>query len=385
MKKLLLTTSALVGLGLVSADFAAAQVQSSMSGIVRIRLSQGFKATDAKVSSSNYDAAPMMNVNRVQLQWDAMGTSDMGMEYGARARLRPTADAGGRHLSYVYMSGGFGKVTLGNQWGVAGGQIWLGASATYAGSGGFDENSPAGTTLSAAGATNNAQIYYPVGDGAYARHNMVSYSSPNFSGAQVHLNYSFNNGNKNDGTDGMQAVGVTYGGNFADTDVNAAFSYYQTRSEDTLDANGTVVKATANAQKVMLLAADATFGPAMVGVTYIDAGKSGVNKTKANIAAGETSGGQNTLHFATKYNFGPGAVSFGYSIGKAKVASDTGATKTYSDKRTGWVIGANYTLAPGWTVYGDYYRITNKTGNSAVTTGNSKGSSYWTVGTNVSF
>ena len=37
MKKLLIATSAVVGLGLVSADFAAAQLETSFSGLVRVR------------------------------------------------------------------------------------------------------------------------------------------------------------------------------------------------------------------------------------------------------------------------------------------------------------------------------------------------------------
>lgn len=380
MKKLLIATSAVVGLGVVSADFAAAQLEVSFSGLVRVRMTKGTQTTAGVATSANYAPDTTFGVNRAQLQWDAKGTSDSGLTYGARIRVRPTGTSGGRHLTYIYAGGGFGKVTLGNQYGISGGSVYAGAGNASSGSGGVDGHfSCSAGTVPAAGS--NASLACPVADGAWARFDGVGYSSPNFGGAQVHADFSLGNGSKNDGDGkGHMGLGLTYSADIGDGSVNAAATYYKERVESVVNGVGVVTESGVNAPKILQLAVDGTFGPVTVGMNYLSSGKSGASKTLTT--AGALKGGQSTMLLAAKYNYGPGSVSLGYGRGSAD--THDGAGGSYKDKTTTIVLSASYSVAPGWSVYGDYYRFSNKTGRAAVAD-NSESSNAWVIGSNVSF
>lgn len=101
MKKILLATTVLA----MSAGFAAAEVKTSGSA----RMGVVYDGSDAAFSS------------RVRIQFDGSGTTDGGLEFGASMRADQNggnADGKANGDSTVFVSGAFGKLTMGD---VAGG------------------------------------------------------------------------------------------------------------------------------------------------------------------------------------------------------------------------------------------------------------------------
>lgn len=306
MKKLLIATSAVVGLGLVSADFAAAQLETSFSGLVRVRY------TD----NSNDGQEGSLKTNKTRLTWGAKGTTDSGLTYGGQIRWEDAATVA---KSNVYVGGGFGTVTVGNVDG-AEGQLETGVSA--AASGGLD----GGLTVIPTGGPN------VTGNGGGA--DRLLYVSPSFSGLTFAADvYTDDDNTENDGGKKGMSAAVKYSGEFADGSFNVAAGLHRGRTDD----NAGVKQ---DNDKGYGIGADMTFGPISVGANY--------QKTEvANVD-------NKAILTSAKYNFGPGNVSLG--LGRLKVGSAK-ALKTV-------VAGVDYTVAPGWSVYAEAARNSGNGSNT---------------------
>ncbi|NQY81762.1 MAG: porin [Alphaproteobacteria bacterium] len=438
MKKLLIATSAIVGLGLVSADFAAAELETSFSGLVRIRLVNGAQANNGVTTGgtsvvpeswsgldknddcilgknpltievnawgkneaatnpaasnnicylkalgvetpTNYSIGPTLGVNRAQLQWDVKGTSDSGLTYGARIRVRPTSGAGGRVHTYVYFGSNFGQFTVGHSDGITG-SAYVGVGMAGAGSGGLD-GAGIGFSQPSAGAS-LAKIGSPVVDASYGANSRLAYKSPTISGLRVHAEYALGDGVESNGADaGHVAAALTYSADLSDGSFNAIVSYLRARADDTL-ADTSSQSATTQTKKVAMVGLDSTFGPVTIGANYLDLGNSGgLKKPTAN----KLKGSQRRYMFSVKYNFGPGAVSLAYARATAAVYKGSSAATAYTDRVSGYTVGLSYSVAPGWSVYGDLNRGTAATGRVAAAGKSASASATtWLLGTNVSF
>ena len=356
MKKLLIATSAVVGLGLVSANHAAAQVETTLSGLVRVDLS------DTGLSNSNMGMA----VSRTQIQWNAEGTSDTGLTYGAQLRIRNGATAG--QTQTVYFGGGFGQVTLGSNDGAA--DISNGIEAAGAGTGAVDgaglfatdvEGLDAITAAEHAGTEDVAAITPVTGHDIDVKASgdvKITYTSPNFNGLTVAVSKGFDSDadNSNDNDEGYD-LGVAYLGAFGDTAIGGHFAY----------ANGKEA-GTTNDYSEWMLGVNAGFGPITVGATY--------RKNEENTA-------DTTVAIGAKYNFGPGNVSLNYAM-----SEDNGAELTST------ILSADYTVAPGWVVATDISRnkgeVTGFTAPAAATAelvaaANSSSNTSWVIRNSVSF
>lgn len=114
MKKVLLGTSALIAAGIIASP-AAAQVEMAISG--EIQFMAGVYAEDD--STEGDDSQHVRWGTDAQFQIDVSAVSDTGIYYGGRIDIE---DDGGNlgttdlnvDEAYIYLSGGFGTVTLGN-------------------------------------------------------------------------------------------------------------------------------------------------------------------------------------------------------------------------------------------------------------------------------
>jgi len=104
MRKILLTTTALIALGSVSA--VAADV--SLSGNVRFRY-QAWSDDVAAAGGTNNSS--MVDLAFIYLKTSE--TTDNGLALSTRTRFR---EGGGMDLNMISIGGDFGTVTFGNQW-----------------------------------------------------------------------------------------------------------------------------------------------------------------------------------------------------------------------------------------------------------------------------
>ncbi len=332
MKKLLIATSAVVGLGLVSADFAAAQLETSFSGLVRVRYTDNNK--------DNNEGS--LRTNRTQVNWSVKGTTDSGLTYGGQIRYR-TADNNASfsvNKSNIFFGGGFGKVTLGNV-DPAKDSVAAGVGKASAGAGGFNWGIGSSHGISAPNTTGN--------NGGSDR---ILYVSPSFNGLTVAADaYTDDDNTENDGGQRGMSAGVKYSGEFADGSFNVAAGLHRGNNDNTNNAKN---------EKGYGLGADMTFGPISVGANYMK---------MDNYDGVDTFEDQKHILVAAKYNFGPGSASISYGRGKAK---NTKSVNTI-------ILGVDYTVAPGWSVYADVAR------NSKDSSNNIKSNTSWLLGTNLSF
>lgn len=110
MKKVLLGTSALIAAGIIASP-AAAQVELSIGG--EIQFMAGVYAEDED-GTNNRETHHRFGTD-AQFQFDVSGVSDTGIYYGGRIDIEDDGAQGlGVDEAWVYLSGGFGTVTLGN-------------------------------------------------------------------------------------------------------------------------------------------------------------------------------------------------------------------------------------------------------------------------------
>jgi outer membrane protein OmpU len=306
MKKILLATTALVGF----AGAAAAEV--SLSGYAEIGVAGGNMGFDTQFW------------NDIDVTFNLSGESDSGLSFGATididelrgTSISATAGPNGDNKSSVWVSGSFGKVTLGD---TDGALDWA-VAEIYTGSAIADDHST------------HAGAYWNTGlDGTYDGQVMrYEYSFGDF-GVAVSAELD------DTGTgDPVLGIGGKWSGDMSGTTVSAGLGY---QSNGTLDMTAVSLGASmANGVSANLgyasgdffatgsgLAADDWWG---LGVAYT----SGALTVGANYGTfGLTGGGdQSGWGLVVNYDLGGGAVAqFGYGDGDA-ISSNGHGDKTWS-------------------------------------------------------
>ena len=106
MKKVLLATSILAA----TAGFAAADI--TLSGDARMGISNGFALPAVAGAVKPYDDTGF--TSRFRVRFDASGSTDTGLEFGAWARIHQGVQAEQGQKGAVYVSGAFGKLSMGD-------------------------------------------------------------------------------------------------------------------------------------------------------------------------------------------------------------------------------------------------------------------------------
>jgi hypothetical protein len=194
MRKILLTTTALVALGSVSA--VAADV--SLSGNMRFRYNT-WSDDNAQVDGENNNA--MSNV--MQLWIKSSATTDNGLSIGTNTRIRK---AGTIDRNWIDIDGEFGKVDLGQQWSLSYSQslheYWMGTVAGGVYMGGSDngnavsardsvaaQSGRAAVATRAAAAATNLSAMNTAGFIGGSTANKINYHLPSIAGLNVAIGY----------------------------------------------------------------------------------------------------------------------------------------------------------------------------------------------------
>lgn len=342
MKKVLLGSTALVAAGMITGAAAAQEV--SFSGSVEFAL--GFVDQDA-VTDRDYDVR-----NKGEFVIDVRDVADNGIEYGARMDLDDVATDTKVDVdeTWVFLRGGFGQVTLGDD-DNAGDDLNVGVPT--AGTGGFDGNWSDFATGALGITTTNAE-----NDGDATK---IKYSSPDFQGVQAGISFAPDSESPgetpdltNDGDfSDVISIGGRYEGDFGNVGLLVGGAFQTGDGAPGLED-----------LSAWDIGAVVTFGPAAFGAQYIDDGDSGAP-------------------IGSNVEFSAFSVGATYSTGPWTFGADwfSGEIDTPVGDITEDVLGltASYTVAAGLGVDADFVFFDDEAG------GVSSDGTVFVVRTKVSF
>jgi hypothetical protein len=200
MKKLILGSSALVGVAsLAGAAQASDGIKLDVGGFFNVVYEGVFdnKNTDHFGHAHNLDHI----VNNSEVHFKGETTLDNGLTVGAHIELEGESHITGHGQideSYIYWSGGFGKVQIGSQNGAIGDYCLLppGATANFSAwsPSAWGSNDPIGSNSTCADTEGHSQ--------------KIIYFTPNFSGFQLRISYTPSNNATTDDQVGVNGAGT---------------------------------------------------------------------------------------------------------------------------------------------------------------------------------
>ena len=113
MKKVLFATTALV----LTAGIAAAEV--TVSGNARMGIKSDFADATTATDASDFDESALHFTQRIRIIFTAAGETDGGLAFGATVRADNAVDGTVGDAGSVYISGAFGKLSMGDVDGAA--------------------------------------------------------------------------------------------------------------------------------------------------------------------------------------------------------------------------------------------------------------------------
>lgn len=374
MKKTLLATSALAGASVLAAGVANAGEAPVMtfSG----NLSYEYIFVDNEVRNANGNDGHVLTANEQQseLVWDARGTADNGLEYGANIQWRWARADTGFDEAWIDFRGGWGRLFIGAEDGVDGLLVPDG-TGVQVGTWGTDGNGAnrAETAINAGG--NNTQLHYyqsPLGHTFDA--NKIGYITPSFGGFSAGVSFT------PDAGDNFQA-------NFTDNAISNAVELAARFSTDfsgvgfTLGgsynfADGNQAGTTSSAAGVedvssYHIGASVSVAGFTFAGAWLDNDDSLCPVGNARCDAGQA------FNLGASYSFGPGAVSIQY-----QQAEETVAATGLDIESDVWHAGINYQVAEGLSARINGYHITS---DQNVAGAGDVDSSVVIVGTRVQF
>lgn len=399
MKNTILKAIAATSLVAIAATsvFADGHKNVSISGTQRFAVSDfddGVTSTEDKLK---------FKTNRTDLHIDAKFEDESGLKYGARTDIQAKSGGNKAEEQYIYLSGDFGKVTLGLDDSAFGGV----SKGKGVGKAVYDQNTPS-TSVNGAGFSNDAA--------------KIKYDSPSFGGFTFSISYSPDNGSSDATT--VTAASTTYVYGLVNS---AAASTVETRKEtsatarvvgslmstaagvDHSIASVTVKSTTAAVMNTAMYedeiaisagySGDFGVASAKIGVAYMtasanntkgtmdmykfedktaimygaqvsvsdftigahafDNGDSGLTKDEAK--KGNASSGYD---LGVGYNYGAGQVGLSFADSESK---DSDGIKTTQEA---WSVSATYKVAEGLSAYIGYADVEDKTGSAAAVSKN---------------
>ena len=329
MKKILMSTTALVAASVALAGIASAEVKVSGSTSYFLTYKSGAKSLgafyDEAVKSNEYQ----VNLGVQQLTWQSEvivsggGVTDAGLNYGAEAQLRTGIDSVTTDEAFVHIGGdSWGKITLGND------DDALDRTQVHAGSVavglGHEWN---GTGNKLGGNDDDAKIVY---------------QTPSFSGFNAALSLSPTAAN---GQENLIAAGANFsrdlGGMSFKVGAGARMSSTANRTDST--ANGVEAGKETGGVFGFQAGVSGTFNAFSLSLGF----GSGTTTT-AVAAAKDTENAATNMGLTVAYNYGQGGVSASYLLGSGEVTK--GATKGNKSSSNSIVLDADYKMAEGLAV-----------------------------------
>lgn len=370
MKKLLLGTSAVVGAAVLMAGQAQAELDIKFSGSLRqvayFADTDGQSATGGGRTSEISDAGWSIDTNGSgsEIHWTAKGSSDHGFDYGARIDLRYVGVSRGSTSAdenYVFFSGGFGTIHFGNDDNVIdnvvnGGEDVLRGGFGYDGRGNDGVVAPGGpfitgpdSALTGGGDRQKIAYYSPKFGGIFDVAGSIEPGNTGNNGTGYKNIYGLTARVQHDVNDVGFSLAFGYGGGEADQPIigmsTASTTTVGSITDTTLGSN------LREDAEFTTVSGKLTFAGFSLGAGWGDNGDTGL--TVAQSRQGADAGSWYSLGAA--YNFGPGGISVGYFSSEADIArGSTGSVNNQTSYETEtFVIGADYTLAEGLSVFSD--------------------------------
>lgn len=353
MKKGLLGSTAIIAATALTAGVAGAAEAPTvkLGGFMDFQMYMPSNDDTLVGTATTQGRTMYFSVDDAEVKFTVSGTSDSGLNYGFVVEME--ANNGATQIadeSYLTLGGTFGRVELGANDG-AEDSMAVGGESIQGATGGFDGDQ---------GAWYNGPKSAPSGpgiDGDSGDANKITYYSNDMSGLKFGVSYAPQTGSEgsadafNSGThENYIGIGAQYGADMGGMAVKGGFVYGMAAADGnqpaaTDDLSGFAVGATVG------------FGAFSVGLGYGDNGDA--DESFYDVAAG--------------FSNGPVAASIGYFVGTDSSAA-TDATHTILS------LTADYALAPGLSVYGEYTTIEDETAAAVTYEG-----SAITVGASVSF
>lgn len=305
MRKILLTTTAMVALGSVSA--IAADV--SVSGNVRFR----YNTWNDSIVDTVADGANNSTMTDVLQLWvKSSATTDNGLTLGTNTRI---LTGGTVDRNYISIKGDFGSMTMGKDWGVASssslGENW---AATVAGG---EITAPTGTSSDA-----YDSIMKTTASSTSGKVNKINYSTPSINGIQAKVSFA------DAGTAGGDSTGVVLQYKAAMADGNLTLGYIGESQTAADGASGTAD------QEVSEVGASFSNGMGRIwGLKMTD-------KTTENGGAVATD--NNGTNFGVMYQMNDATKLIYY-----RIATEQDAGTNINDKYDSNTIGVRYDIAGG--------------------------------------
>jgi len=293
MRKVLLTTTALVGLGGVSAASAI-----EISGQYEFNYTNADNGTSMTSGQNSNSFSSDGNID-----FKGSTTTDAGLTFGGKIRLQTNSQAAGIEDQGLYVSGDFGYIMMGQTDGIVDGMNNFMEGSDYVAYGAGTTNS---TVNDGTGLTDNE------GTGK------IGYRSPNISGLQV--GFSMEDAGTSSKADATSMM-VTY-------DMGVMKVGYGSASVPNATATGADVSQTQYG-----------IGGSMNGVTYAAAW--GTDKTSNVSGTSGNSSKIDTSDFLIAYDMDNVSVYYNLLTSEEKTGTNIG------DKMDSNEFGIYYTIAPG--------------------------------------
>ncbi len=379
MKKALFGTSAIAGAAALAAGsaFAGEAPQVTFSGAVAYEL----QFADGGREDAGQGFRIGGNEQQSEFVWDARGTADNGLEYGANVQWRWMRGDRGFDESYIDVRGSFGRIYLGGEDTVTDLIAGTSGHSVQVGSWGTDGNNALRNVNFVL--TDSVFHYYNSAAGMTGDANKIGYITPNFGGFQAGISFTPDGGDQQQITGGDNAsqsmvtdIAAGWGGDLGGVGLKVDAGYQFGSDEAT---NPDVEEEDISSYQIGASVSFAGFG---LAAGYLDNGDSGCNKATAGCDDGS---GWNV---GASYNFGAGSISTMYQ----NTEQNRNGFDNSEDRAEIWHLGSSFTIAEGMSAYANYYYMDTEqaiaqnqltVANQAATVGNH--AHVLLIGTRVTF
>jgi len=364
MKNVLMGTSAIALVSAVAGSAAAAEFEVKVGGYFETYVAYAGVDVENASPDANQDYDGVDSKQDAEIRFQPQITLDNGLRFGADVQLEANTSGDQIDESFVFVSGSFGRVNLGNEnsarylmhyaapdvtfLNVNSGSLtaFIPFSGTASGLNVADDvfRGPLGATFIENGRNNDA-----------AR---LTYFTPRFAGVQLGVSYARDPGDDDNSQQNLDDVrlrdivdvGVNYVNSFGDIDVAVAAGYGIAFSDISEASVGGDLPA-ANNPQVYNVGANVGFAGITVGGSFAEQNNAGTDD-----AQGWDAG--------ISYETGPWGVSFTYMTGEGADA-EFGATGP-DEELDQFLVGVNYKLAQGvdLAAYGAYVDFEEDVGDA---------------------
>ena len=360
MKKTLLATSALIGASVVAAGAANAGEAPVMTFSGNLSYEYIFVDNESRAAAGTDGHVLTANEQQSELVWDARGTADNGLEYGANIQWRAMgvdAAAGAFDEAWIDFRGGWGRLYVGSEDGVDG-LLVPDTNGIQVGAWGTDGNGAnrAENSMDITGANTDIAYYmdpaHYMGDSA-----KIGYVTPSFGGFSAGVSFSPEEADdtRSDFTDDAGAAnGVELAARFSTDFSGVGVSVGGSYGFAEFDNLGSAAQANEDIESWRVGASISVAGFSFAA-DYVDNDESGCAGGVNNCDAGSG------FAVGAAYSFGPGAISASY---QSVEENTTGVNEIETDI---FHAGINYQVAEGLSARINGYHIdsTDQAANTA--------------------